>query len=212
MIDRAKFKQVKFIYVCEWLKLEYGTIDRYLDEMSSVLAEELKRLDEQWNSIGHNNDDESMLAYKDTIHEEYLDFSNNFKNVLFESTFVATCSRFEHAFTWIVKLLKKNVPHSNVLENCRKAIEEATGITIDSSTQDWKRLKLFQQVRNKIIHASGRLGINDKELVKFVDEHTHLNANENAIIRITHVDFIKEYCTFSNKILRAICKDIDRVL
>lgn len=162
------------------------------DQMWTFLYEMHNSMQNQKYLLERNHKEELKLFPMSTeltnrVHKQYQEnYNMHFIGLLLNSTYVASYSIFEMMFKRVCFYAaeKRNIvikpDHfraAKITWNCKDIIQQQIGLDLAKIERHWKRLVLFQELRNKITHHAATIPIGNKPLRAFVrrNEHIHIH-------------------------------------
>lgn len=166
-----------------WLiRQEWEIHRRFLDSLEGHVSGELLDLEQ---IIEREDDEERRELLRELNEDDYYDFMQ-FKAILLNSFFTASCAQFEHHLARLCKSAKSQHKTPFSVDDLKgstterpKAYLKKLGIAFPSNTPEWSNINgAYREIRNKIVHNGG---VVSKEWNHFAD------ANALGIIEPSEV-------------------------
>lgn len=175
------------------LKYDISTLREYVSEVEDYLRNKTNEYEKHVEEVAKGVADEDIDDFYMSYADEYHKLNEIFPSTLRTSLFISSYSLLEYRLNHLCKLLQKEKGITIDLEKLKASdqsigrahsylVNEA-GITFPDSTPHWKNIKVYQKIRNNIVHYNGILqrdlhiiepyAKQNPNLVEIVDEYSH---------------------------------------
>ena len=102
-------------------------------------------------------------------------------------------------------VLLEDIAGKGYIDRYRKYLEKLGGVDV-GGIDEWDKLAMYGELRNRVAHHQGRLNLRNTVLVKFIEDTPSLDADGDEII------FKKGFCEEAIKTIRVFFQSLDSQL
>ncbi len=204
-MPRVSFDNQAFV-----VDYEMGLLHRSLDHIESLLENDYQELDSAVNVRAEKiADEKEREEFRDYVADEFADRSGC-RAILLNSFFAASFATFEHRLYRICYRAQADLKSSSSVDGVGEAsrLEKARkylaglGIRLPDESNLWEEIKVYAEIRNRIMHEGGRIRPNE-DLRKYATRRKITSPNDGLReIRITKV-----YCSQAIEKMRRFLLD-----
>ncbi|MHA1613443.1 MAG: hypothetical protein ACTSYJ_01285 [Candidatus Thorarchaeota archaeon] len=187
----------------EMIEFEIDSLRRYISELSKALNTSTEEFASYVETYANELSEEERDDWYDWNSDKHWDLTEKFPKLLNNSLFVTIYSCMESNVYGLSKRFEKSTPHNIELKDLKGKgiklyqtyLKKVQGVDFPDTSSAWNRIKLFQKVRNFIVHSNGKLDSskNDDRNAKIVIEYVRDNPDMISLDKYAGI-IISEKC------------------
>lgn len=220
MTDKEKFNEFILIRIEHKAATEVQSLRDYIDETAVVITSEQNKIVKAMNKElkKYEHDYRSQQAIESYYVDDIFKYSD-FSNILFSSSFIASCSLFESLLREICiityprahNLTVDDISGKTNVDRYKKFLTKVIELEMTKFDATLNKMKEYHELRNKIVHEYSNYWTNrDKPITqshlhKFVFNNPYLDCPTNdGRFKIKDKRFILDYCDLAEHYLTEV--------
>ena len=210
------FSFYEFVIKTEW-KSHRGFLDTVEPYLSDLVDNWQKDVDQQVKAIEEEGLKDCFIHSKLEIRDELQEYNA----ILLDSFFTISYALFERELIWLCNFAQqhsgspfsvRDLGHRDYI-NRTKVYLETLGIEFPKTSPEWNKIRIYQGIRNKLIHEGGYVDgnwkyLNDSQTMGIVSNIGVVSGDTDfAKLRLT-LQVCKEATTNFEKFLMMVYKAI----
>lgn len=191
------------------------------DRMITYLFELDRSMQNQKSILKESHKEELRLfpnavELTNSVYQEYYNnYDTHFVSLLLNSALVTSYSIFESVFQKVcffaaesrcIAIKKDHFKGMRITERCKAFIQEEVGMDLSEIEDEWSKLVISQQMRNKIVHHASIIPRGNDQLREHAEINPHLiieqiPGTDDFAFFITNRNYIYEYLSNSSSYL-----------
>ncbi|MDA8692495.1 hypothetical protein N9L92_00420 [Saprospiraceae bacterium] len=202
-----------------FIEYRFEPIKAFVISTKAMIEKEQKELKLKFNDFEKNRP-EGIENYPDAydIFETEIMNQGEYSKLLYNSMFLTIYSTLEAEFNKICticrnaesfKLKYDDLAGGNYLQQSKDYLTKVVDVDLSIVNEEWKKLKIYQVLRNSIAHKKGKFITNQKHQIEFVENTKAISVEpKTKNITIESEEFLNDFIDISVSFLVKISDSV----